>query len=104
MFRRPSFTDEARASGHLGGFRCAQFTLQPRGISGTGRARAQEHSMRVWIGFQRDDTYLHEWTGEVAEESDMGKAIGNAIGNAITVYMKTSGKPIWGTTIMVDKA
>ena len=66
--------------------------------------RAQERSMRVWIGFQRDDTYLHEWTGEVAEESDMGKAIGNAIGNAITVYMKTSGKPIWGTTIMVDKA
>ncbi len=60
--------------------------------------------MRVWIGFQRDDTYLHEWTGEVAEESDMGKAIGNAIGNAITVYMKSSGKPIWGTTIMVDKA
>jgi hypothetical protein len=86
------------------GFRCAQPTLQARGISGTGRARAQERSMRVWIGFQRDDTYLHEWTGEVAEESDMGKAIGNAIGNAITVYMKTSGKPIWGTTIMVDKA
>ena len=57
--------------------------------------------MRVWIGFQRDDAYLHEWTGEVA---DMGKAVGNAIGNAITAYMKSSGKPIWGTTIMVDKA
>ena len=57
--------------------------------------------MRVWIGFQRDDAYLHEWTGEVA---DMGKAAGNAIGNAITAYMKSSGKPIWGTTIMVDKA
>ena len=39
--------------------------------------------MQVWIGFQRDDAYVHEWTGEVAEESDMGKAIGNAIGNAI---------------------
>ena len=34
--------------------------------------------MQVWIGFQRDDAYVHEWTGEVAEESDMGKAIGNA--------------------------
>ena len=50
--------------------------------------------------FQRDDAYLHEWTGEIAEESDIGKAIGNAI----TAYMKSSGKPIWGTTIMVDKA
>jgi hypothetical protein len=47
---------------------------------------------------------VHEWTGEVAEESDMGKAIGNAIGNAITAYMKSSGKPIWGTMILVDKA
>jgi hypothetical protein len=60
--------------------------------------------MQVWIGLQRDDAYVHEWTGEVAEERDMGKAIGNAIGNAITAYMKSSGKPIWGTTILVDKA
>ena len=53
-----------------------------------------------WIGFIRDDAYVHEWTGEIAEESD----IGQAIGNAVTAYSRSSGKPIWGTTIMVDKA
>jgi hypothetical protein len=74
------------------------------GFERVATGRAQERSMQVWIGFQRDDAYVHEWTGEVAEESDMGKAIGNAIGNAITAYMKSSGKPIWGTTILVDKA
>jgi hypothetical protein len=63
-------------------------------------ARKQEHSMRVWIGFKRDDAYVHEWTGEIAEEGD----IGQAIGNAVAAYTKGSGKPIWGTTIMVDKA
>jgi hypothetical protein len=62
--------------------------------------RQQEHSMRVWIGFKRDDAYVHEWTGEIAEESD----IGQAIGNAVAAYTRSSGKPIWGTTIMVDKA
>ena len=62
--------------------------------------REQEHSMRVWIGFIRGDAYVHEWTGEIAEESD----IGQAIGNAVTAYTRSSGKPIWGTTIMVDKA
>ena len=56
--------------------------------------------MRVWIGFKRDDAYVHEWTGEIAEESD----IGQAIGDAVTAYSRSSGKPIWGTTIMVDKA
>ena len=40
------------------------------------------------------------FTGEIAEESD----IGQAIGNAVTAYTRSSGKPIWGTTIMVDKA
>jgi hypothetical protein len=73
-------------------------------IERVATGRAQERSMQVWIGFQRDEAYVHEWTGEVAEERDMGKAIGNAIGNAITAYMKSSGKPIWGTTILVDKA
>jgi len=56
--------------------------------------------MRVWIGFIRGDAYVHEWTGEIAEESD----IGQAIGDAVTAYTRSSGKPIWGTTIMVDKA
>ena len=63
-------------------------------------AREQEHSMRVWIGFIRGDAYVHEWTGEIAEESD----IGQAIGNAVNAYTRSSGQPIWGTTIMVDKA
>ena len=35
--------------------------------------------MRVWIGFIRGDAYVHEWTGEIAEESDIGQAIGNAV-------------------------
>ncbi len=56
--------------------------------------------MRVWIGLKRDDAYVHEWTGEVAEEADVGKAIGDAI----AAYIKSSGKAIWGLTIMVDKA
>jgi hypothetical protein len=50
--------------------------------------------MRVWIGFIRGDAYVHEWTGEIAEESD----IGQAIGNAVTAYTRSTGKPIWGTT------
>ncbi|MGA7487383.1 MAG: hypothetical protein WBW74_10675 [Xanthobacteraceae bacterium] len=56
--------------------------------------------MRVWIGFKQNEAYVHEWTGEIAEEGD----IGQAIGNAIAAYVKSSGKAIWGTTIMVDKA
>lgn len=40
------------------------------------------------------------WTGEVAEEGDVGEAIGNAIAD----YRTKSGKTIWGVSIMVDKA
>ena len=50
--------------------------------------------------FEKDDAYVHEWTGEVAEESEVGKAVADAI----AAYTKSSGKPIWGITIMVDKA
>ena len=56
--------------------------------------------MRVWIRFEKDDAYVHEWTGEVAEEGEVGKAVADAI----AAYTKSSGKPIWGITIMVDKA
>ena len=102
MVRRLSFTDEAHAATWVD---FAALNPPYRRVAFSGMAGpARERSMRVWIGFQRDDAYLHEWTGEVAEESDIGKAVGNAIGNAITAYMKSSGKPIWGTTIMVDKA
>jgi len=38
--------------------------------------------------------------GEVAEERDVGEAIGNAIAD----YRTKSGKTIWGVSIMVDKA
>ena len=34
--------------------------------------------MQVWIGFKQNEEYVHEWTGEVAGEGDVGKAIGNA--------------------------
>jgi len=60
----------------------------------------QEFLMQVWIGFKQNDEYVHEWTGEVAEEGDVGEAIGNAIAD----YRTKSGKTIWGVSIMVDKA
>ena len=52
--------------------------------------------MQVWIGFKQNEEYVHEWTGEVAGEAD--------IGNAIAEYRTKSGKTIWGMAIMVDKA
>jgi hypothetical protein len=36
--------------------------------------------------------YVHEWTGEVAQEEDVGAVIGNAIAD----YRTKSGKAIWG--------
>jgi hypothetical protein len=56
--------------------------------------------MQVWIGFKQNEEYVHEWTGEVAGEAEVGKAIGNAIAE----YRTKSGKTIWGMAIMVDKA
>ncbi|HVJ56982.1 MAG TPA: hypothetical protein VM574_04020 [Terrimicrobiaceae bacterium] len=56
--------------------------------------------MQVWIGFKQNEEYVHEWTGEVAGEGDVGKAIGNALAD----YRSKSGKAIWGMSIMVDKA
>jgi hypothetical protein len=64
-----------------------------------GSAR-QERRMQVWIGFKQNEEYVHEWTGEVAGEGDVGKAIGNALAD----YRSKSGKAIWGMSIMVDKA
>src|SRR5262249_43794753 len=48
-----------------------------------GRAdrELQEFVMQVWIGFRQNGEYVHEWTGEVAQEQDVGAAIGNAINN-----------------------
>jgi len=31
--------------------------------------------MQVWIGFKQNEEYVHEWTGEVAGEGDVGKAM-----------------------------
>ena len=56
--------------------------------------------MQVWIGFKQNEEYVHEWTGEVAGEGDVGKAIGNALAD----HRTKSGKAIWGMSIMVDKA
>jgi hypothetical protein len=55
--------------------------------------------MRVWIGLKQDEEYVHEWVGEVSEDDD----IADAVRNAIADYIKASGKPLWGITIMVDK-
>jgi hypothetical protein len=60
----------------------------------------QEFVMQVWIGFKQNEEYVHEWTGEVAQEEDVGAAIGNAIAD----YRTKSSKAIWGMSIMVDKA
>jgi hypothetical protein len=56
--------------------------------------------MQVWIGFKQNDEYVHERTGEVAQEEDVGAAIGDAIAD----YRTKSRKAIWGVSIMVDKA
>jgi hypothetical protein len=56
--------------------------------------------MQVWIGLKKGDEYVFEWTGEIADEGE----IGGAIGKAITDYRKKSGQVIWGMTIMIDKA
>ena len=53
--------------------------------------------MRVWIGLKQNEEYVHEWVGELAEEDDLA----DAVRNAIVDYRKTSGKAIWGITIMV---
>ena len=55
--------------------------------------------MRVWIGLKKDDEYVSEWTGEIADEGE----IVAVIGKAITDYCKGSGQAIWGMTIMIDK-
>jgi len=65
-----------------------------------GAGGLQEFVMQVWIGFKQNEEYVHEWTGEVAQEEDVGAAIVNAIAD----YRTKSGKAIWGTSIMVDKA
>ena len=49
--------------------------------------------------FKRDDAMCMSGPAR-SPRGDIGKAIGNAI----AAYTKSSGKPIWGITIMVDKA
>ena len=60
----------------------------------------QELSMQVWIGLKKGDEYVSEWTGEIADEGEIGAAIGKALSD----YRKSSGEVIWGMTIMIDKA
>ena len=65
-----------------------------------GPLHAGRKSHAGWIGFKQNEEYVHEWTGEVVSEAEVGKAIGNAIAE----YRSKSGKSIWSTTIMADKA
>jgi hypothetical protein len=76
------------------------FTLASAEQGWAGSPELQEFVMQVWIGFKQNEEYVHEWTGEVAQEQDVGAAIGNAIAD----YRTKSGKAIWGISIMVDKA
>jgi hypothetical protein len=56
--------------------------------------------MQVWIGLKQGDEYVSEWTGEIASEEEVGAAIGQALAD----YRKSSGRAIWGITILIDKA
>ena len=56
--------------------------------------------MQVWIGFKQNEEYVHEWTGEVAGEGDVGKAIGNALAD----YRSKRDKAIWGMSIQSPTA
>ena len=54
--------------------------------------------MQVWIGFKQNEEYVHEWTGEVAGEAEVGKAIGNAIAEYRTKAARPFGEwPSWWT-------
>jgi hypothetical protein len=59
-----------------------------------------ELSMQVWIGLKQGDEFVSEWTGEIADEEDVGIAIERTLAD----YRKISGHTIWGMTIMIDKA
>jgi len=56
--------------------------------------------MQVWIGLKQGDEYVSEWFGEIAGEEEIGAAIGQTIAD----YRKSSGRGIWGMTILIDKA
>ena len=51
--------------------------------------------MQVWIGFKQNEEYVHEWTGEVAQEQDVGAAIGNAITIERRVARPFGEYPLW---------
>jgi hypothetical protein len=48
---------------------------------------------------KQGDEYVSEWTGEITGEEEIGAAIGKTIAG----YRKSSGRAIWGMTIMIDK-
>ena len=56
--------------------------------------------MLIWIGIRQDGEIIHEWNGDLDDEGNIGKVIGNAIAS----FTKETGKDIWGSSIMIDKA
>ena len=53
--------------------------------------------MQVWIGFKQNEEYVHEWTGDVAGESDVGEAIGIPCGLSAQERQGHGGCPSWST-------
>ena len=56
--------------------------------------------MQVWIGFKQNEEYVHEWTGEVVSEAEGGRGHWQCDRGV----SQQSGRSIWSTTIMADKA
>src|SRR5262249_7804318 len=62
-----------RSAVHLGCAPCRPHDAE-------GRRDLQEFVMQVWFGFKQNEEYVHEWTGEVAQEQqeqDVGTASRN---------------------------
>ena len=55
--------------------------------------------MKVWVGFQREGEYVHEWEDEVASDTEAETAISRALAD----YKQKAGGSIWGLTILIDK-
>ncbi len=54
--------------------------------------------MNLWIGIKKGEKYVHEWTGDIAEDE-----IPDAVQQALIVYGADSNDALWDVTIKVDK-
>ena len=54
--------------------------------------------MHLWIGIKKGEKYVHEWTGDIAEEE-----IPDAVQQALIVYGADSNELLADLTIKVDR-